>query len=102
MQSSKTNILLILDGCIQGNKKAQRRFFEHFYGLIRSTCDRYADSKQQSEEMLNDAFYQIFRSLDRYDTERKITSWIIGITGLSASKGRNLSRELQSLQKRPE
>jgi len=80
MQSTKTNILLILDGCIQGNRKAQRRFFEHFYGLIKKTCNRYADTKEQSDEMLNDSFYQIFRSLERYDPERNITPWIIGIT----------------------
>lgn len=73
-------MLLILDGCIKGNKKAQRRFFQHFYGLVRNTCNRYGDTKQQTEEMLNDSFYQIFRSLERYDSERNINPWIIGIT----------------------
>lgn len=80
MNSKKNNINLIILGCLDKNRQSQKLFFKQFFGLIKSICNRYANTEEQSEEMLNDSFYQIFISLGRYDSKRPIEPWISGIT----------------------
>ena len=55
---------------------AERKLFELYYGYVLSICKRYGKSKQEIEEMLNDAFYTVFRYLDRYDEQYDFKPWL--------------------------
>ncbi len=55
---------------------AERKLFELYYGYVLSICRQYGKSKQEAEEMLNDAFYTVFRYLDRYDEQYDFKPWL--------------------------
>lgn len=76
MNSEKTNIKLIVAGCLDHNQASEKRLFELFYGYVRSVCSRYAKNNQEADEMLNDTFYSAFRYLDRYDSSYDFKPWI--------------------------
>lgn len=80
MDSVKNNIKLIVRGCLDKNKQSQKHFFKLYFGLIKSICNRYANKPEQADEMLNDSFYQVFKSIHTYDQDRAIEPWISGVT----------------------
>lgn len=59
-----------------GNLAAERKLFELYYGYVMSICKRYGKSKQEVEEMLNDAYYTMFKYLDRYDEQYDFKPWL--------------------------
>jgi RNA polymerase sigma-70 factor (ECF subfamily) len=65
----------ILEGCQRKHSSAQKRLFEHFYGLAMGICLRYAANKDEAEEMLNDGFMKVFDKIDYYDPEQVFEAW---------------------------
>ena len=55
---------------------AERKLFELYYGYVITICKRYGKSKQEREEMVNDAFYTVFRYLERYDEQYDFKPWL--------------------------
>lgn len=70
------NIQLILKGCLQSNRNSQRKLYEHFYGYAMSVCQRFSKNKNEAAEVLNDAFYKVFKHLDRYDPTYPFQGWL--------------------------
>lgn len=52
--------------CIDGDQKAQRMLFEKFAPKMLGVCLRYANSKEQAEDVLQDGFIKIFLKLNLY------------------------------------
>ena len=64
------NDLHIINQILQGNKKAFRVLYDKYGRLFMLICKRYFSSKQDSEDMLQEAFISIFRDLKQFDQER--------------------------------
>jgi RNA polymerase sigma-70 factor (ECF subfamily) len=47
-----------------------------FYAYGMSITLRYADSREQAAEILNDAFMKVFTNLDKYDLDRPFKPWL--------------------------
>ena len=73
---NKENINFIIDGCLRSNESAQRKLFEQYYGYVKSICLRYASRSEEADEMLNDAFYKVFKYLDRFDKQFDFLPWL--------------------------
>ena len=76
MQIEKTNIKLIIAGCLDHNQASEKHLFELYFGYVSSVCSRYAKNNQEADEMLNDTFYTAFRYLDKYDSSYDFKPWI--------------------------
>ncbi len=76
MNTEKSNIKLIVAGCLDHNQASEKRLFELYYGYVRSVCARYAKNRQEADEMLNDTFFTAFRYLVRYDSSYDFKPWI--------------------------
>jgi RNA polymerase sigma-70 factor (ECF subfamily) len=59
--------------------EAQRRliadYSERGYQFAYRLCDNVDDAK----ELVQEAFYRVFRSWDRYDSQRSLEGWFLGI-----------------------
>lgn len=47
-----------------------------FYAYGMSISLRYADSREQAAEVLNDAFMKVFTNINKYDTNRPFKPWL--------------------------
>lgn len=62
--------------CREGNARAQRKLFKHFYGLVMRICMRYAGSTDEASDMLNEGFLKVFSNLDKYENTGSFEAWL--------------------------
>lgn len=65
----------VIAGCKQGNEQAQHQLYRELYSYGMSICMRYAERKEEANEMLNDGFYKIFTKIDQYDSDLPFRPW---------------------------
>jgi RNA polymerase sigma factor (sigma-70 family) len=65
----------LIDGCRQHIQADQEALYQRFFALGMSVALRYAPSREDALEILNDAFMKVFTHIDRYDAARPFTSW---------------------------
>ena len=66
----------LIEDCLKGNAKGQRRLFERFAGKMMTVCRRYACDYAEAEDMLQEAFIRIFTNLGQYRNEGPFEGWI--------------------------
>lgn len=66
----------MLHGCLKGNREAQRKLYQHFYGYAMSICVRYSKDAEEAREVLNDGFLKVFTKLPLYDTAKPFKGWV--------------------------
>jgi RNA polymerase sigma-70 factor (ECF subfamily) len=66
----------LIEACLSHDPEAQKALIRLFYVFAQSICLRYAGSKQETEEMMNDGFLKIFNNLGKYDHSRPFKAWI--------------------------
>ena len=66
----------LLDDCIRGDRKAQQRIYELFYGKMLTVCLRYTKNTDQAKDILQDGFIKVFRSMDRFNREGSFEGWV--------------------------
>lgn len=65
----------IISGCLKGKRKYQELLYRQYYGFGMSVCLRYAPSRDDALEILNDSFMKVFDNLDGFDTMKPFKSW---------------------------
>jgi RNA polymerase sigma factor (sigma-70 family) len=74
---SKLNIQHLIKGCIEGDRNAQRKLYEYYYGKMMVICLRYCVNRDDAVEILNSGFLKIFNKIETYNPETgKFESWI--------------------------
>jgi len=66
----------IIKGCISKSRKSQKELYKLYFGFSMKICLRYAESKEEAIEMVNDGFMRVFSNIHRYDHERPFNSWL--------------------------
>lgn len=66
----------LINGCIKKDRRCQKDLYKLYYGYAMRICLRYAKSKDEAVEMLNDGFMKVFTNLHRYDRDRSFNAWI--------------------------
>jgi len=66
--------------CLRGEPEAIRALVDRFQTEIFSLCVRLLSHRQDAEDVTQEVFLRIFRSLKRWDSTRPLKPWIIGIT----------------------
>ncbi len=65
----------VIEGCRHEKPAAQKQLFEAYYGLGVSICLRYADSREEAEEMFDDGFLRVLNKMGYYDPEQPFEAW---------------------------
>jgi RNA polymerase sigma factor (sigma-70 family) len=66
--------------CLRGEPEAIRSLVDRFQTEVFSLCVRLLSHRQDAEDVTQEVFLRIFRSLKRWDSTRPLKPWIIGIT----------------------
>lgn len=71
----------LVKGCKQQNPARQRELFGLFVPLMMTVCRRYTSETAEAEDILQEAFIKVFRSIDQFDEQRgSLEGWIRRIT----------------------
>ena len=68
--------LLLVKECLQGKHESQKRLYEQFAHKMLGVCYRYAHSREEAEDFLQEAFIVVFRKLHQYKGEGALGGWI--------------------------
>lgn len=65
----------VLEGCRHQKPAAQKQLFEAYYSFGVNICLRYADSREEAEEMFDDGFLRVLNKISYYDPEQPFDAW---------------------------
>ncbi|MFN7116484.1 MAG: RNA polymerase sigma factor [Saprospiraceae bacterium] len=66
----------ILEACKKGNTAAQRQLYERFKDKMFVLCLRYANSREDAEDLLQEGFVTVFRDLHQYKGVGNLEGWV--------------------------
>jgi len=65
----------ILEGCRKGQRKYQKKLYEQYYSYGIGICYRYAYSKEDALEILNDSFMKVFNYIGGFNQQYTFLPW---------------------------
>ena len=66
----------LIRGCLNGNRNAQKQFYEHFAPSLMGVCLRYAGDADMAEDFMQEGFIRIFTRLNSFRSEGPIEGWV--------------------------
>lgn len=66
----------LIRACINGDRYSQSRLYEQFAPKMFAVCMRYCKSREEAEDILQDGFVQVFRSLPTFKFAGSFEGWI--------------------------
>ena len=69
----------VLERCRAGDERAYRELVSLYQRQVYSVALRMVRSREDAEDIAQDTFVRVFRSLDRYDSARPFAAWIYTI-----------------------
>ena len=63
---------ILIEGCRQGGRSAQRKLYERYARLLFATCYRILANTEEAEEATQDSFLKILTHLDQYHEEQSL------------------------------
>jgi RNA polymerase sigma-70 factor (ECF subfamily) len=70
---------LILQGCQKNDAAAQQVLYQKYSPKMLSVCYRYAKSREDAEDMLQEGFVKVFLQIRRYENRGSLEGWILRI-----------------------
>ena len=56
----------LIEGCINGSRKAQEDVFNAMYRRLLGVCARYAKDDDDAKDILQNGFIKVFKSIENY------------------------------------
>ena len=66
----------LIQNCINGDRYSQNKLYEHHAPKMFAVCMRYSKSKEEAEDILQDGFVQVFKSLHNFKFAGSFEGWI--------------------------
>ncbi len=66
----------ILKSCIRGERLAQKAFYQRYKNKMFVLCLRYANSREDAEDILQEGFVKVFRDLHQYKGAGSLEGWV--------------------------
>jgi RNA polymerase sigma factor (sigma-70 family) len=71
---------LLVGSCLRGDAEAVQDLILRFQSNVFGLCVRLLHHRQDAEDVTQEVFLRVFRSLNRWDSKRPLKPWIMGIT----------------------
>src|ERR1700752_2685833 len=65
--------------CLRGRPEAIRALVDRFQAEVYGLCVRLLNHRHDAEDVTQEVFLRVFRSLRRWDSTRPLKPWIMGI-----------------------
>src|SRR5947207_409730 len=71
---------ILVRRCLKGDETAIQALVERYQSDVFGLCVRLLHHRQDAEDVTQEVFLRVFRSLKRWDQARPLKPWIMGIT----------------------
>ena len=68
--------LSLIQGCIEGNQRAQRKLFDSFSPKFFAVCLRYMKNNDEAEDVLQEALIKVFSNFHEYSKKCSFEGWM--------------------------
>ncbi len=75
----RTDNELILD-CLNGNNEAFSELVTRYKRLVYSVAYKFTKDSDEANDMAQDAFIKMYRSLSKYNNQYKFSTWTVKVT----------------------
>ena len=66
----------LIEGCLRGERRYQKALYEKYASRMLGVCMRYAEHKEEAEDMLQEGFIKVFQSISTYEKRGSFEGWI--------------------------
>ena len=66
----------IIEGCLNENKTYQNELYKRYSGKMMVVCLRYANSRMEAEDILQDGFIKVFNNVGKFRHEGSLEGWV--------------------------
>lgn len=66
----------LISGCLQNNPLSQRELYNRYSPRMLSVCYRFAHSRQDAEDMLQEGFIKVFTQIGGFENRGSFEGWI--------------------------
>jgi RNA polymerase sigma-70 factor (ECF subfamily) len=66
----------LIDGCLAGQATAQKQLYERYSARMMAVCLRYAQTTFEAEDVLQEGFVTVYRTLGSFRRECPLEFWI--------------------------
>lgn len=67
---------ILIQGCVDGDRKCQQKLYEMYYGKMMVVCMRYTHDRDEALDVFQEAFIKVFKNLARYGNKGSFEGWI--------------------------
>jgi RNA polymerase sigma factor (sigma-70 family) len=71
---------ILVRRCLKGDEAAIQALVECYHSDVFGLCVRLLRHRQDAEDVTQEVFLRVFRSLKRWDPQRPFKPWVMGIT----------------------
>lgn len=75
---------ILIQGCIKGDRYFQAKLYNQFAPKMLAVCMRYSKTREEAEDILQDGFVQVFKSLHAFKFAGSFEGWMRKIMVYSA------------------
>ena len=70
----------LIEKLIQGDEKAFKSFFDHYKQKVYNTAAGFLTNSEEAEDITQEVFIQVFRSIKDFKKNSQLSTWIYRIT----------------------
>jgi RNA polymerase sigma-70 factor (ECF subfamily) len=71
----------LVQRCLAGDQFAMRQLVDQYQAQVFGLCLRMLGSRHDAEDVVQEVFLRVFRSLRRWDATREFCPWLLAIAG---------------------
>jgi RNA polymerase sigma factor (sigma-70 family) len=95
----------LIRGCLRGTAQCQRDLYERFAGKMYAVCLRYARTREDAADILQEGFIKVFSKLEQFQFNGSFEGWIRKVmvnTALRAYQKQRFEFEQSGYERLPE
>lgn len=66
----------LIEACRKGHRQAQRQLYDRFAGDMFVVCLRYCKNEDEAQDILQESFIKVFKSISSFRGESKLYHWV--------------------------
>jgi len=67
---------LLISGCVNGDRKAQKALYEKYSRSMMAVCFRYVNDTEDARDLLQEGFIKVFANISKYKGEGSFDGWV--------------------------
>ncbi len=75
------DVVELIEQCLAGDQAAMAELVRRYQGQVFGLCYRMLSDRQDAEDMAQETFVRVMRSLERWDNARAFEPWLLAIAG---------------------